>query len=99
MLDAIYQYILRFNVSMCYREHGQVIETSEDLIGINFDEKPVDLLFFDNLVEIITEVVHNDVKVLWLTFIGKETVGHDQIIWMFKDFQYLMLPIFIFFIL
>ena len=77
MLDAIDQYILRFDVSMCYREYGQVIETSENLIGVYFDEESADLLFFDDLVEIVTEVVHNNVKVLWLTFIGEKTVGHD----------------------
>ena len=69
------------------------------MIGVNFDEKASDFFLFDNLVEVIAEVVHNDVEILRLPFIGEETICHDQVIRVLQHFQYLVLSIFVLLVL
>lgn len=40
-------------------EHAEVIESSKDLVGIEFGENGADFFFLDELVEIVRIVVHD----------------------------------------
>ena len=99
MLNAVNQNILRFDIPMCDWEHGKIIQTSKYLIGIYFDKETCNLFLFDHLIKVVTEIVHNNVQILRLTFISKEAVCHDQVVGMLQDLQYLMLSIFVFLVL
>lgn len=77
MFDFINQDILGFDVSVGNRQHGQIVESSEYLVGIDFDEQTIHLFLFDDLVEVVSEIVHDNVKVLGLAFVGEEAVLHD----------------------
>ena len=61
MFDSVDQNILRLDISVGNREHVEVVEPSEYLVGINFDEERVDFFLLNDLVEVIRKVVHNDV--------------------------------------
>ena len=69
------------------------------MISIEFDQRRVNLLLLNDLVEIVREVVHNNVQILRITFVSEKTVLHDEIIRMFEHRQYLMLSIFVFLVL
>lgn len=53
MLYVIHQDVLRLDVSVGDRQHGEVVEASEDLIGIDLDQNRIDLSLLDDLVEIV----------------------------------------------
>jgi hypothetical protein len=55
---------------------GQVVEASQHLIGVDFDEERSELFLLDDLVEIVTVVVHDHIKVLFGAFGGEEVVLH-----------------------
>lgn len=80
----VYKDILGFDVSVCDREHWQVIQGSEDLVRVYFDEMRVYVFLFDELVKIVGVIVHNDVEVLAIAFLREETIFHDQIVGVFQ---------------
>lgn len=43
---------------------GNVVEPPQNLIGVEFDEERAELVFFDDLVEIVAVVVHDDIEIL-----------------------------------
>lgn len=99
MLDPIHQDVLRLDVPMRDGQHEEVVQSSEDLIGIYLDQDGIDFSLLDDLVQIIGEVIHNDVEVLVISLIGEETVLHDEVVGVVQHFQDLVLTILIFFIL
>lgn len=99
MLDPIDQDILRLDVPMRNGQHKEIVQPSEDLIGIDFDQYWIDFPLFDDLIQIIRVVIHNDIEVLIISFIRQKTILHDKVIGMVQHLQYLMLTILIFFIL
>jgi len=42
-------------------KHGEIVQSSKSLICIDFGEYCVYLFFLDCLIEIITEIVHNNI--------------------------------------
>jgi len=87
MLIFVDEYVLRFDVPVGDREHGEVVEASEDLVDVEFGEEGCDFLLFDGLVEIVWEVVHDDVEVLFFTLVREESLPHLQVVWMFQHLQ------------
>jgi len=55
------QNVVRLDVSVGDRQHGEVVEASEDLVEIDFGKGGGDFFVFDELVQIVGEVVHNDI--------------------------------------
>lgn len=53
MFHVIHQDVLGFDVPVSDGEHGEVVEASEDLIGIDLDQDGIDLPFLDDLVEVV----------------------------------------------
>lgn len=53
MLDPINKNILRLDVPMRNRQHEKIVQSSEDLIGINLDQYGIDLSLLDDLIQII----------------------------------------------
>ncbi len=74
MFVFIYEDVLGFDVSVGDREHAEVVEPSEDLVGIEFDEDGVNFFFLDELVKIVGIVVHDDVEVLCFSLVGEEAI-------------------------
>lgn len=99
MLDPIDQDVLRLDVPMRNRQHKQIVQSSENLIGVNLDQYWIDLPLLDDLVEVIGVVIHNDIEVLVVSLVGEKAILHDEIIGMVEHLQNLMLTILIFFIL
>jgi hypothetical protein len=50
---AIDYNILRFDIPMGYGEHGEIVESSKDLIGVEFGEHGIDFFLFDDLIEVV----------------------------------------------
>lgn len=99
MLHVIHQDVLGLDVAVGDREHGEVVQASKDLIGIDLDQNRIDLSLLYDLVEVIRKVVHYYIQVLIFSLIGKEAVLHHQVVGMFEHFEDLVLTIFVFFIL
>ena len=72
---------------MGYRHGSNVVESPENLVGVEFDEEGAELVFFDNLVEVMTIVVHDNVKILGIPFVGEKVVLHFEHIRVLKHFQ------------
>ena len=84
MLDPIDQNILRLDVAMRNGQHKQIVQSSEDLIGINFDQQRIDLPLLDDLIEIVRVVIHNDIEVLIISLVGQKAILHDEVIGMIE---------------
>lgn len=78
MLDQIHKHILRFHIPMRDGQHHQVIQRPEQLVRIKLQTHRINLLLFYYLIEVVREIVHNDVQVLFLALIGEKTVPHLQ---------------------
>lgn len=82
MFEFVNQNVLGFDVSVCDRDHGEIVEASEDLVDVEFGEERCDFFLFDRLVEIIREVVHHDVQILFFSLTCEESLSHLQIVGM-----------------
>lgn len=61
MFGSIDHDVLRFDVSVCDVQHGEVVETSEHLICVYFSYEGSQVFFLNGFVEIVRVVVHDDV--------------------------------------
>ena len=66
---------------------GNVVKSSEDLVGVEFDEEGAELVFFDDLVEVMAVVAHDNIKVLGISFVGEEVVLHFEYVGVLQHFQ------------
>lgn len=80
-------------------DHGEIVEPSEQLVGVDLDQERVHLLLLDHLVQVVREVVRDDVEVLHLAFVGQEAVLHQQVVRMFQHLQDLVFPVLVFLVL
>ena len=71
---------------MGYRHGSNVVESPENLVGVEFDEEGAELVFFDDLVKVMAVVVHDNVKVLRVSFVGEEVVLHFEYVGVFQHF-------------
>lgn len=53
MLYVVHKNVLRLDIAVGDGEHGEVIEPSKDLIGIDLDQDRINLSLLDNLIEVI----------------------------------------------
>jgi hypothetical protein len=53
--------VLGFYVAVGDGETGEVVETSQNLVGVDFNEQGCELFFFNDLIEVITIVIHDEI--------------------------------------
>ncbi len=99
MFVAIDEDILGLDVAVGDGEHEEVVESPEDLVGVELDEDGVDFPLLDDLVEVVGVVVHDDVEVLVVALVGREAVLHHQVVRVLQHLQDLVLPVLVLLIL
>ena len=69
------------------------------MIRIKLDEQRSEILLFDNLVQVIGIIVHDDVQILLVLVMSEEMVFHFKDIGMFDLFENFKLSVLIFLVL
>ena len=87
---------------MCDIDGIEIEKSSEHLIGVDFEFESWHLSFVSVLlkgfVEIAGEVVHDDVEILFIHFVGEEAVSDFEgvgVIEVFKDLKFSILVFFV----
>ena len=81
------------------RKTCYVLKSLQDLIRVKFNEIRIKRILLDDLIKIVTIVVHDNVQVFRVSFMSEEVILHFEDVGMIQHFQNLQLSIFILFIL
>lgn len=93
MLVLIDENVLGLDVPVGDGKHAEVVETSDQLVGIEFGEERRHFFLFDQLVQIVRVVLHHDVQVLVFAFRGQVAVLHKQVVRVVQHLKNSVLPV------
>jgi len=79
---------LRLDISVSDAFFFEIEQSSEELITEDFQFKPTDLTFIfialNMFIEIAREIIHHNVQILFISFIGEIRVSNAKYIWMME---------------